>query len=274
MQGTFTELFAQLTALMTQNASFFQAFGARLFVAFAIIIIVWFGVQASLSGGFRMDRFVSMVMMLTFGFAMSRYYSTPIPGIGISLYHIIVDEGTALATQLNDAMASKVFTGLDAAMAALQPPGFSAILNWVEVFRWVVIFLALCVAEIAVFVIIAYGYIAVAICTLLGPIFVPFFIVPKMEWLFWGWLRATIQYAFYPVIANAYLFVFGSLLINFLNANLINIENPSSLFILAPLLIMLVAFVYGMLKIPSLVNSIFTGRAGESAVPNLSGFLS
>ena len=274
MQGTFTDLFAQLTALMTQNASFFQTFGARLYLAFATIVIVWFGIQAALSGGFRMDKFVSMVMMLTFGFAMSRYYSAPIPGIGISLYHIIVDEGTVLANQLNASMASKVFAGIDEAMQALQPPGFTAILNWIEVFRWVIIFMALCLAEVAVFVIIAYGYIAVAICALIGPVFVPFFIVPKMEWLFWGWFRAIIQYAFYPVIGNAYLFVFGSLLVNFLNANLINIQNPSSLFILAPLLIMVVAFIYGLIRIPSLVNSLFTGRSGESAVPDFSKLLS
>jgi hypothetical protein len=31
----------------------------------------------------------------------------------------------------------------------------------------------------------------------------------------------------------------------------------------------LIAFTWGILKIPSLVNSLFTGRSGESAVPSL-----
>ena len=34
-----------------------------------------------------------------------------------------------------------------------------------------------------------------------------------------------------------------------------------------PLLFVLVAFTWGLLKIPSLVNSLFTGKSGESALP-------
>jgi type IV secretory pathway VirB6-like protein len=56
-------------------------------------------------------------------------------------------------------------------------------------------------------VIIAYGFIATAVCVLLGPVFIPFFIVPKLEWLFWGWFRCFLQYAFYQVIAAAVVFV-------------------------------------------------------------------
>ena len=34
-----------------------------------------------------------------------------------------------------------------------------------------------------------------------------------------------------------------------------------------PFLFLLLAFIYGLLKVPSLVNGIFTGRAGETALP-------
>ena len=56
--------------------------------------------------------------------------------------------------------------------------------------------------------VIAFGLIASAVCALLGPIFVPFFIVPKLDWLFWGWLRSFIQYSFIPVVAIAFLMIF------------------------------------------------------------------
>ena len=55
---------------------------------------------------------------------------------------------------------------------------------------------------------IAFGLIASAVCGLLGPIFVPFFIVPKLDWLFWGWLKSFIQYSFIPVVAIAFLMIF------------------------------------------------------------------
>ena len=38
---------------------------------------------------------------------------------------------------------------------------------------------------------------------------------------------------------------------------------------LFPLVMMLIAFTYGILKIPSLVNSLFTGKSGEASVPTL-----
>ena len=46
--------------------------------------------------------------------------------------------------------------------------------------------------EASAFAVIAYGYVAAAVCVLIGPIFIPWFIVPKMDWLFWGWLKASI----------------------------------------------------------------------------------
>src|ERR1700733_10291412 len=67
--------------------------------------------------------------------------------------------------------------------------------------------------------VIAFGLVSEAVCVLVGPIFIPFFVVPNLEWLFWGWFKAFIQYAFYPVVANAFILVFGEMLINFLDTH-------------------------------------------------------
>ena len=47
-----------------------------------------------------------------------------------------------------------------------------------------------------VFAVVGYGYIATAVCVLVGPFFIPWFIVPKMDWLFWGWFKAFIGFSF------------------------------------------------------------------------------
>src|SRR5258708_18668348 len=78
---------------------------------------------------------------------------------------------------------------------------------------YVIITILLAAAQAVAIVVIAYGFIATAVCVLVGPIFVPFFIVPKMEWLFWGWFRCFIQYAFYHVIAAAVVFVIVKLML-------------------------------------------------------------
>jgi len=40
-----------------------------------------------------------------------------------------------------------------------------------------------------------------------------------MEWLLWGWFRCFLQYSFYPVVASAYVFIFGNVLFSFLGAH-------------------------------------------------------
>src|SRR5207245_9897964 len=151
----------------------------------------------------------------------------------------------------------------------MESPGLSIALNVLEILRYAFVILAIIVAQAAVLAVIAFGYVAAAITVLLGPVFIPFFIVPEMEWLFWGWLKSLIQYAFYPVVANDYCFVFGNLLIHFIDSHPPPYDGAMLMVFFFPLVLMLVAFTYGFIKIPSLVNSLFTGQAGYSAIPRV-----
>ena len=107
-----------------------------------------------------------------------------------------------------------------------------------------------------------------AIAVMLGPVFVPFFIVPQLEWLFWGWLKSLFQYSFYPVVANAYLYVFGNLLVHLADTHPPPYDGATIAVLFFPLVMLLISFAYGIAKIPSLVNSLFVGRSGEAAPPN------
>ena len=181
--------------------------------------------------------------------------------------HLIIDQGTFLANQLEASTVTRILDRLNALYIGLESPGASAILNAIEVIRWAVTILAILAAQISLYFIVAFGYVAVAVCVLVGPIFIPFWLVPELKFLFDGWFRSTLQYAFYPVIAQAFLAVFGNLLINFVDRAGTELSGPALGAIFFPLLSMLMAFVWGMLKVPSLTNSIFSGRAGESATP-------
>ncbi len=267
--SSMNDLFSFLTQLMTQHASLFETMGQNMFRAFALILISWYGVKGALSAasggpmtGFHLEGFASLLMTIAFGFAMMTYYSNPIPGIGISFYHLIVDQGLSLSNQLNHSLVQEVWDRINGIYFGLEMP--LLVLDVLQIIRYIVVVLVLLAAESAIFAVIAFGYVATAIAVLLGPIFIPFFIVPQMEWLFWGWFKAFIQYAFYPVVANAYLYVFGNLLIHFVDAHPAPYDGATILVLFFPLVLLLVAFTYGILKIPSLVNSLFTGRSGES----------
>ena len=268
------DLFAFLTQLMTEHAALFETMGANMFRGFAVILIVWFGIKSALASasggvapGFPFDHFADLLITIAFGFGMITYYSRPIPGMGVSFYHLIIDQGLNLANQLNHSLVQEIWDRLNGLYWGLEMPGLALVLNALEFVRYTVTVVCLLFAQAAVFAVISFGYVAAAIAVLLGPIFIPFFIVPHLEWLFWGWLKSLIQYAFYPVVANAYLFVFGNLLIRFIDAHPAPYDGATLLVLFAPLVFLLLSFAYGILRIPSLVNSIFTGRSGESAVP-------
>ncbi len=275
-EGSMNDLFAFLTELMTDHAAIFETMGLHMFRGFAVILIVWFGLKSALASAgaghgplFHFDHFASLLLAISFGFAMITYYSHPLPGIGVSFYHLIVDQGLSLSNQLNHAMVQEVWDRLTGLYWGMETPALTITLNVLEIIRYAVTSLCLLAAQAAVFGVIAFGYVAAAIAVILGPIFIPFFMVPGLEWLFWGWLKSLIQYAFYPVVANAYLFVFGNLLIHFVDSHPPPYDGAAIAVFFFPLVMLLLAFTYGILRIPSLVNSLFTGRSGESALPHL-----
>ncbi len=268
-----SDLFVFLSQLMTTHAALFQTLGLNLFRGFALILIVWFGVKSALSSadggpGFQLDRFASLVITIAFGYAMIVYYANPIPGFGTSFYRLITDQGANLAKQIDVATLQEVKQRLDSMYISLESPTM-LIASVFEILHFVILVLAILVAEVAAYAIIAFGYIAAAIVVLVGPIFIPFFIVPQMEWLFWGWLKALLQYSFYPVIANAYVFVMGSLLNHFVDSHPPPYDGGNMALLFLPLVFLLLAFTYGIIHIPSLVSSIFAGRSGEYVAPRI-----
>jgi len=264
-------IFRAINNLLTQNLGFFDAMGQNLFRAFATILVVWYGVKSALSaaGGrhlLHFDNFASLLLTVSFGFAMVNYYSSPIPGMGTSFHNLVTDESQFLANKINQTELQTVEERIADFETRMDSPGVVDILGTA---LYAVIIILLAAAQAIAIVVIAFGFIATAVCVLVGPIFIPFFIVPHMEWLFWGWLRSLIQYAFYPVVANAYVYVFGSLLIHFIDSHPPPYDGATILLLFFPLVLLLIAFTYGIVKIPTLVNSLFTGRSGESGLPRL-----
>src|SRR5580704_5138635 len=144
--SSMNDLFAFLTQLMTQNASLFEAAGGHLFRAFATILVVWFGVKSALnsaSGGsgpiFQFDQFASLLMTIAFGFGMITYYSQPIPGFGVSLYHLIIDQGLDLSNQLNHSLVQEVWDRLNDIYFGMEMPALSIVLNVMEIIRYTLV---------------------------------------------------------------------------------------------------------------------------------------
>ena len=267
-------IFQANTNLLTQNLGFFDAMGQNLFRMFATILIVWFGVKSALAatsgrGGFHFENFASLLLTISFGFAMVNYYSNPIPGVGASFHNLITDESQFLANKITQTQLQVVVQRVADFESRIDSPGFGDFLGTVI---YAVIIISLSAAQAIAIVVIAYGFIATAVCVLVGPIFIPFFIVPKLEWLFWGWFKAFLQYAFYQVIAAAVVFVIANLILGTLNLQPNGTISAAQLLEFFPVLfITFLASIYALLKIPALTNHIFSGSSGGSSAGILEG---
>src|SRR5438477_1080725 len=269
-------IFQAINNLLTQNLGFFDAMGQNLFRSFATILVVWYGLKSALSsaGGrhfLHFDNFASLLLTISFGFAMVNYYSTPIPGIGTSFHNLVTDESQFLANKIDQAELQTVVERVADFESRIDSPGVA---DFLGTLIYAVVIILLAAAQGIAIVVIAYGFIATAVCVLVGPLFVPFFIVPKLEWIFWGWLRCFIQYSFYQVIAAAVVYVIGNLVLGILGLEPTKTISVAQLIGWFPVLfITFLAAIYALLKIPALTNHIFSGTAGGSSANIFGGLL-
>jgi type IV secretory pathway VirB6-like protein len=265
----FSFLAQAITDLLTSNLGLFESMGLSLFRGLAVILLAWFGVKAALSSaqggpGFNFAKFADLVLLIAFGLAMETYYSTPSPGMGYSFSDLVTREAQFLSNQIESNQADQIANAITTAEEQLgSPPG---IFSFHEALTFFAVYIALAIAQGVAFAVIAYGLVATAVCVLLGPIFVPFLIVPKLDWLFWGWFKAFLGFAFYQVVAAAFLFIFAKVLLG-LFAVIGPLSISNAYMILPALIVTLAVCVYGLLKIPDLTASILGGRTGSWVNP-------
>ena len=269
MQDYFGYIFGIINDVLGQHASLLEGMGMALFRSLALILVSWFGIQSALSsaggsGGFQWAKFTALLQELLICYTMLAFYTVPIPGFGVSFTHLILDQVQSLVNMLNLTTTQEIMESLNGLDSNLPFPSPFEIL---QIIRYMVLQLVIVAAQAATLFVIMYGYVATAVIILLGPLFIPFKIVPQMEWMFWGWVRSFIQYAFYQLVASAYTFIFGQLLLQILAAKSTPLSGSDLGYAFVPLLLLLVTFILGILKIPSLVFSIFSGRAGDYILP-------
>ena len=244
------------------------AMGVHIVLALATIMMVWFGVQEALASahggpGFSMGRFLNLFMLLTFAYVMVNYYDSSIPGLGFSIKGFI-DGGTInLVNLIGSDGSNTMLNEIHQASSKTGPSILNTVMNpYYAIVYFAVQFLLAMLAAI-VSAIVAYGAIAATIVGVLGPIFIPFLVVDKLDWLFWGWLKAYLGFSFYKVVAAATMNVLSHVLTNYYLQLGQSVSDPSTIVQTLPLLVLLVLVnIYILFKIPTMTHSLFTGGTG------------
>lgn len=184
----------------------------------AVILIIWTGLRIAFSGTFNAWELIKFIFILAWPLFFVQYYYTTIPGVGFTFPLVIVEGGDWISSQfgagiLADAMTTLMDLGqqqYEALGTEADRPGLwetirsggrvivhglltTGILT--AFILGMIVVVALALAQVV------FAKIAIAILIAIGPLFIPFMVVPKMDFLFWGWFKALIQYSLYNAIA-------------------------------------------------------------------------
>jgi type IV secretory pathway VirB6-like protein len=242
-----------------------DALGLRICIALATIMLVWFGVQEALASanggpGFNMGKFLNFFLLITFAYTMVKFYDSSIPGIGYSLRGFINGGAQYLVSVIGTDSVTSIQNTLNQAQSSSGPGITKALMNPYYAIVYVIIQVLIAILSAVVSAIIAYGAIASAAIGLLGPVFIPFLVFNKLEFLFWGWLRAFMGFCFYKVLAAAVFSILAHVLAEYYT-QLVAFSDPGNMVQELPLLILLVLVnVYILFKIPAMTQSLFSGH--------------
>jgi hypothetical protein len=244
-----------------------DSLGLHMVIALATIMLVWFGVQEALASaqggpGFNIAKFLNFFLLITFAYCFVRFYDGAIPGIGYSLKGFVSGGTSSLVDYIGNDSTQEVQDAIHNALGQVGALSPSLTEPYTLLCTYTVqIVLSVLTALIAV--IIAYGAIGATIIGLLGPVFIPWMVFGKTDFLFWGWLKAFLGFEFYKVVAAATMSVMSHLLITYLTSGATNVDAPQRLITIMPGLLML-CFVAGfiLLKIPAMTATLFSGHTG------------
>jgi hypothetical protein len=244
-----------------------DSLGLHMVISLATIMLVWFGVQEALASaqggaGFSMSRFLNFFLLITFAYCFVKFYDGSIPGIGYSLKGFVSGGTSSLVDYIGHDSTQEVQDTIHQALGKVGALSPSLTEPYTLLCTYTVqIILSVLTALIGV--IIAYGAIGATVIGLLGPVFIPWIVFDKTDFLFWGWLKAFLGFEFYKVVAAATMSVMSHLLINYLTSGANNVGDPQRLISVMPGLLIL-CFVAGfiLLKIPAMTASLFSGHTG------------
>lgn len=254
-------------ALLTGASPTIDVIGMRMLLGLATIMMVWFGVQEALASahggpGFHMGKFLNFVLLLSFAYAFVYYYDSSIPGVGYSLTGFIKQGTSALADTIGTDSSNTMMKAIDTTLAQ-SGPGMTSMTQPYLLLVYTITQVMLAILSALIAAIVAYGAIAATLFALLGPIFIPFMVFEKTEFLFWGWLKAYISFSFYKVIAAAAMSVLGQMFFGFYQGVASTNSDLNKAAKNFPILVLLIIInIFILTKIPALTASLFSGHTG------------
>jgi hypothetical protein len=253
--------------VLTQNGTPFAQLGLNIFRTITIVMIVIAGTRIAFSDQHSLHKLRTLAGLILIVWIMLTLYtrSSPLLG-GYSFSEAIPRSAFGMADLVGTTTQQQMIAKLDQIISGLSDMSSFSLLHVRDFMTYLIITLLVALLELAMFIVIGFGYLALGAVLVIGPVLIPFMIVPKLDFLFWSWLKALIKYSFYPIIGNIVLLGICQIMLSILNTTL----PPAGQIVITitqiPILIIVFAAgLYAIFKIPSLVGDIFSGAANAGS---------
>jgi hypothetical protein len=252
---------AAITAMLVTYVPIFLAFGVGMFRALSVVLLCVEGYRWAFN---RADpyRLASTLFTIALVYCATTFYAVPLPGFGISVSHIIPDQGQYWLSKLEVASVDAVNAHIDDMWNRFDTPGLVALLE--NLLYWFGLVFIIFPGKMIGLIIIAFALIGSAICTAVGPWFLVFGLFESTRWLMWSWIKVALTFAYIPVIAVLWIMFFERVLFNVLNGMPALIPPAQYMVYLAQVGAVLLAMMYGLLKVPQFTQGLINGAANVS----------
>ncbi|MGH9636074.1 MAG: type IV secretion system protein [Candidatus Angelobacter sp.] len=257
--------------VLTQNGTPFQQLGQNIFRTLAIVMIVIAGSRIAFSDHHALHKLRTLAGLVLLVWIMITLYSTPSPLLGgYSFSEAIPKTAFGMADLVGTTTQQQMLSKLNDISTGIQDMSAFSMLHARDFIIYLLITLLIAVLELAMFIVVGFGYLALGAILIIGPILIPFMLVPKLDFLFWSWLKALIKYSFYPVVGNIILLGISQIMLSVLNTTLLSQGLTAGRIAVSmtqvPILaVVFLAGIYSIFKIPSLVGDIFSGAANAGS---------
>jgi hypothetical protein len=257
--------------VLTQNGTPFQQLGQNIFRTLAIVMIVIAGSRIAFSDHHALHKLRTLAGLLLLVWIMITLYSTPSPLLGGYSFSEAIPKTTfGMADLVGTTTQQQMLSKLNDISTGIQDMGEFSMLHARDFIIYLLITLLIAVLELAMFIVVGFGYLALGAILIIGPILIPFVLVPKLDFLFWSWFKALIKYSFYPVVGNIILLGISQIMLSVLNTTLLSQGLTAGRIAVSmtqvPILaVVFLAGIFSIYKIPSLVGDIFSGAANAGS---------
>jgi hypothetical protein len=257
--------------VLTQNGTPFQQIGVNIFRTLTIIMIVIAGTRIAFSDHHSLHKLRTLAGLILIVWIMLTLYTRSSPFLGgYSFSEVIPRTAFGMADLVGTTTQQQMLAKLNAIQNGITDMGAFSLLHVRDFVVYLLITLLIVVLELAMFIVVGFGYLALGAVLTIGPILIPFMIVPKLDFLFWSWLKALIKYSFYPVVGNIILLGISQIMLSVLNTTLLDQGVTAGRVVVSmaqvPILaVVFLAGIYSIFKIPSLVGDIFSGAANAGS---------